>query len=134
MDNAGNGRRGSRPEVSPGLIEAVERRYGLFLSAGTDLGGSANLNLLVSQQHAQFVVRVYRRHVTDDRLEAIQRARTHLAVQGLPCAVAVRARRGAPYIRVGEHLVEVEPFVQADAKMDSLERIAQGLPTLGHLH
>jgi Ser/Thr protein kinase RdoA (MazF antagonist) len=134
MDDAGDGRRGLRPRVSRALSEAVAGAYGLSLSTATDLGGSANLNLLVRDNDERFVVRVYRRHVTDARLTAIQATRASLATGRVPCAEAVRAADGARHIRVGEHLVEVEPFVEADTKMDSLERIAAGLPTLGRMH
>jgi Ser/Thr protein kinase RdoA (MazF antagonist) len=133
MDDAGDGRRGLRPRVSPALNEAVERAYGLSLAATTDLGGSANLNLLVPAD-VRFVVRVYRRHVTEARLSTIQHARAELSDGGVPCVVAIPTVDGAPHIRVGEHLVEVEPFVEADAHMDSLPRIAAALPVLGRIH
>jgi Ser/Thr protein kinase RdoA (MazF antagonist) len=134
MDDAGNGRRGSRPRRSAALNAAVEHAYGVSLLAATDLGGSANLNLLVRREGAPVVVRAYRRHVTDDRLAAIQQARAHLAARGVPCAVALRAANDARHIRVGEHLVEVEPFTRAESKMDSLERVGAALPLLGHMH
>ena len=44
MDDAGGGRRGTRPRLSASSSEAIEREYGVSLSGATDLGGSANLN------------------------------------------------------------------------------------------
>jgi Ser/Thr protein kinase RdoA (MazF antagonist) len=134
MDDAGDGRRGLRPRVSRALNDAVERAYGLSLTAATDLGGSTNLNLLVPGGDIRFVVRVYRRHVTEARLRAIQHARAVLSSGGVPCGFAIPTVDGAAYLRVGEHLVEVEPYVEADARMDSPPRVGAALPTLGRLH
>ena len=67
MDDAGGGRRGRRPVRSPTLIDVIQRKYALSLSNAKDLGGSANLNLLASSGDRQFVVRVYRSHVTAAR-------------------------------------------------------------------
>ncbi len=134
MDDAGNGRRGLRPRASPALSEAVERAYGLSLAAATDLGGSANLNLLVPAADSRVVVRVYRHHVTEGRLRAIQHARAVVSEGGVPCVAVVRSAGGAPYLHLGEHLVEVEPFVESDAHMDSLPHIGAGLPMLGRVH
>ena len=91
MDDAGGGRRGRRPVRSPTLIDVVQRRYALSLSNAKDLGGSANLNLLASSGDRQFVVRVYRSHVTAARVMALQRARTLLVAGGVPCAEPVLA-------------------------------------------
>jgi len=134
MDDAGNGRRGLRPRLTPSLADTVSREYGLSTGESIDLGGSANLNLLVHGDGAPVVVRVYRRHVGPGRLAAIQRTRTHLAAQGIPCVRPIATQEGLPYVRADGHLVEVEPFVECDAKMDSLGGITAALPTLGRLH
>src|SRR5436190_4687 len=48
VDDAGGGRRGLRPELTPQLVAGLRQHYGLDRSAAIDdLGGSANLNLLV---------------------------------------------------------------------------------------
>ena len=134
MDDAGGGRRGRRPLCSRTLIDVVQRRYALPLSNAQDLGGSANLNLLVSSGDRQFVVRVYRSSTTAARVEALQHARTVLVAGGVPCAEPVLAADGASLVAAGGNIVEVEPFVDSDAKMDSLDRIASGLPMLGRIH
>jgi Ser/Thr protein kinase RdoA (MazF antagonist) len=112
----------------------VQRRYALSLSNARDLGGSANLNLLASSGDRPFVVRVYRSSVTAERVEALQHARTLLAAGSVPCAEPVLTVDGASLVAAGGNIVEVEPFVDSDAKMDSLDRIASGLPILGRIH
>ena len=134
VDDAGGGRRGRRPVRSPAVIDVVHRRYALSLSNARDLGGSANLNLLASSGDRQFVVRVYRTSVTAARVEALQQARSLLAAGGVPCAEPVHTADGASLVAAGGNIVEVEPFVDSDAKMDSLDRIASGLPMLGRIH
>src|SRR5205085_1191470 len=104
------------------------------LSNAKDVGGSANLNLLAASGDGQFVVRVYRSHVTAARVAAVQRVRALLRAGGVPCPEAIVTAGGASFVEVGRNVVEVEPFVESDAKMDSLDRIASALPTLGRIH
>jgi homoserine kinase type II len=125
----------SRAEASPRLFTALRDRYGLpGAASATDLGGSSNLNLLLVDGPRRFVVRVYRPWVTAERLEAIQSARRRLASGGVPCAQPVRTRGGQSWIVVDDRLVEVEPYVEHDAEMDSWERLGTGLPLLGRIH
>lgn len=125
----------SRAAPSPRLFDALDRRYGIRGDAGAhDLGGSANLNLLLSDGPRRHVVRVYRPWVTTARLAALQRVRRRLARAGVPCVVPLPTRDGASWIVVDGRLVEVEPYVGHDAKMDSWERLAAGLPLLGRIH
>lgn len=134
-DNAGAGARGLRAEPSAELLELVRRRYGIGATESpTDLGGSANLNLLVSDGSRRYVVRVYRPHVTAARLDAIHTARSALAAAGLPVAHALPALDGRPWAAHGDRIVEVERFVESDSKMDSWERVEAALPLLGRLH
>jgi len=62
---------------------------------GRDLGGSLNLNLLVSRGDERLVVRVHRPSVSRARPEAIQHARQQLDAAGVPCSALVVARDGA---------------------------------------
>jgi homoserine kinase type II len=99
-----------------------------------DIGGSSTLNLCLKTTNGAFVVRLYRRWMTPDRLHAIQAARRHLAEAGIPCPLPRSTIDGAGWIEVDGHLVEIEPFIAFDSKMDSWERLEQGLPLLGRLH
>lgn len=125
----------SRGAASPGLFAALRDRYGMRGGAGAhDLGGSSNLNLLLSDGGQRYVVRVYRPWVTAARLAALQLVRQRLARGGVPCVQPLPTRDGASWARVAERLVEVEPYVAHDAKMDAWPRLAAGLPLLGRIH
>jgi homoserine kinase type II len=125
----------SRALVSPRLFAALHEHYGIPTGAARhDLGGSSNLNLLLGDGARRYVVRVYRPWVTEARLADLQLARRHLAQGGVPCAPPIPTRTGESWIRVDGRLVEVEPYVEHDAKMDSWARLEAGLPLLGRIH
>lgn len=124
-----------RPQPWAGLFDALHDRYGIRGGEGvTDLGGSSNLNLLLADGRHRYVVRVYRPWVTVARLVDMQLVRGHLARGGVPCAVPISTLDGVSWIPVGGRLVEVEPYVEHDARMDSWERLEAGLPMLGRIH
>ena len=111
------------------------RGYGVApTSAPQDLGGSSNLNLLVTRGNVKLVARVYRPSVPVARLTDIQRARRLLREQGLPCVVPIPASDGSDWVAVGERLLELEPYVEHDGHMNSWERVRQGLTRLGEMH
>src|SRR5258707_15592561 len=113
-----------RAESSPELFDVLQDRYGIEASAPpTDLGGSSNLNLLVTDHDDRFVVRVYRPWVTTARLSDIQRVRRQLIQGGVPCSQTVLTRDGEGLAEVDGRLVEVERYVEHDGKMDSWERL-----------
>jgi Ser/Thr protein kinase RdoA (MazF antagonist) len=125
----------SRAVASAWLLEAIGDRYGIRgEDGGDDLGGSSNLNLRLTSGRQRYVVRVYRPWITVARLAALQLARRVLGRGGVPCAQPVLTRDGASWIVVDERLVEVEPYVEHEAKMDSWPRLAAGLPLLGRIH
>ncbi|MEX0786869.1 MAG: phosphotransferase, partial [Dehalococcoidia bacterium] len=133
-DDAGGGARGLRATVSQRLIEVVSADYGI--AAGDrqiDLGGSSNLNVRIGQDEYH-VVRVYRPHVTPERLNEIHRVRHYLAAAGVPCGGLVRTLDGRPWIEVDGRLVEVEQYVEHDAYMKTWEQLTTGLCTLGAMH
>src|SRR5262245_26609434 len=70
VDDAGGGRRGLRAVVSAEMWEVLAARWGIPRQPGRDLGGSLNLNLLVSRGAEQLVVRVHRPSVSPARLAA----------------------------------------------------------------
>ncbi len=125
----------SRPQAWPGLFDALRDRYGIRDSGGgRDLGGSSNLNLLLANTGRRYVVRVHRPWVTPARLADMQLVREHLAGGGVPCALPIPTLDGQPWILVDGRLVEVEPYVEHDAKMDSWELLEAALPLLGRIH
>jgi Ser/Thr protein kinase RdoA (MazF antagonist) len=134
MDNAGSGRRGLRATGSKALIDAVCSAYRIENGVhATDLGGSSNLNLLVGSDEPS-VIRVYRPHVTTDRLAAIQLVRDELTKAGVPSGGLLSTIDGNRWMSFEGRLVEVERYVTHDANMDSWERLSAGLPVLARLH
>lgn len=134
-DNAGNGLRGLRANMSPELLEALRDCYGIDSEEDIiDLGGSSSLNLLVSSGNCQYVLRVYRPYVTETRLRDIQLLKRELTACGVPCSEVVAARDGQTWIIFDDRLIEVEYYIEHDAKMDTWELLEAGLPTLGRLH
>jgi Ser/Thr protein kinase RdoA (MazF antagonist) len=135
MDNAGGGLRGLRATPSPELFKALYDRYEIDVGEDiVDLGGSSNLNLLISNDLRQYVIRVYRPYVTETRLGDIHLVRRELTARGVPCPEVVATRYGQLWIMLDGRLVEVEHYVEHDANMDSWERLETGLPILGRIH
>ena len=134
MDDAGGGRRGTRATVSAELWEVLTAGWAIPRQRGRDLGGSLNLNLLVSRGDERLVVRVHRPSVSPARLEAIQHARQQLDAAGVPCSALVVARDGVRWARAAGRLVEVERYIPHDGRMDTPPRLARGLSLLGRVH
>jgi Ser/Thr protein kinase RdoA (MazF antagonist) len=127
----------SRAEASRTLFDALRNRYGIGHGEHSkDLGGSSNLNLLLTDTdgRGRYVVRVYRPWVTAARLADMQLVRRQLALGAVPCAQPVYTLNGESWITVDGRLVEVEPYVEHDAKMDSWQRLEASLPLLGRIH
>lgn len=116
------------------LFSTLQDAYGIQTSTYQDLGGSSCLNLRSDSERACYVVRVYRPYVTQARLEAIQYVKDALGAHGVPCVRPLETVDGRRWTVWGERLVEVEPYVAHDGCMDSPERVALGLPLLGHIH
>lgn len=134
-DNAGGGVRGLRARPSAELFQAVRHSYGINgLEDSIDLGGSSSLNLLVTDDHSRYVVRVYRPYVTEARLADIQLARQELNANGVPSSEVLSTLDGQQWTVFDGRLVEVERYVECDANMDSWEQLMVGLPLLGRIH
>jgi Ser/Thr protein kinase RdoA (MazF antagonist) len=135
VDDAAGGQRGSRAIVSPDLEEFLRAHWGVQ-PAGTapDLGGSSNLNLLVTDGRSLRVARVYRPFVTGQRVAALQAVRRHLARHGVPCAEHIPTRSGRGWETFRGRAVEAEPYVAAPTAMNTLSRVRTGLPVLGRIH
>jgi Ser/Thr protein kinase RdoA (MazF antagonist) len=115
-------------------MRAQADQYAIRADDVQDLGGPSNLNLRLTQGQQRWVVRVYRPWMTAARLTDIQRVRQHLAAGGVPCALPLATRDGQGWMVDGNRLVEVEAYIESDAKMDSWERLEMGLPLRGRLH
>jgi Ser/Thr protein kinase RdoA (MazF antagonist) len=123
-----------RPALTPAIASAVEQTWGFDLRRAVELDGSTGLNLVAPTDHMRVVVRVHRPHVTAARVEALQLAREAAAVGGVPTARTIVGLNGERHVVVDSWVVEVEEFVDSDAKMDSLSRTRQAMPMLGRLH
>ena len=98
-----------------------------------DLGGSSSLNLLLRETRGDVVVRVHRAWLEPARLTSIQAVRSALRKADLPFAETMPALDGSLWTALGEHLVEVEHYVEGDA-MDSWPRLLAGMRMLGRVH
>src|SRR4029450_11881006 len=114
---------------------ALQEHWGLGRSAGAvDLGGSSSLNLLGDAAGGRDAARGQPPHPTPERPAPTPLARTTLRAGGVPCAPPVPTLDGAPWISLQGRLVEVEPYVDHDAKLDTWERLATGMPVLARAH
>ena len=134
MDDAAAGQRGTRAIASADLEGFLRTHWGVRPAAAPDLGGSVNLNLLVTDGRSPRVARVYRPFVTGQRVAALQAVRRHLASHGVPCAGPIPALDGRGWETFHGRVVEVEPFVAAPAAMHTLARVRTGLAVLGRIH
>jgi homoserine kinase type II len=124
-----------RPTLPQQLDHQIAHHFGLSATQPfVVIGGSSTLNLRLHTTDGVFVVRLYRSWMRPARLQSIQAARHHLAGVGIPCPLPVSARDGNSWIEVDSHLVEIEPCISFDSKMDTWDRLEQGLPLLGRLH
>lgn len=124
-----------RPQSSDDLFRVLVDRYGIRPSGNArDLGGSSTLNLLVEDDGRRYVIRVYRLWMTSRRLAAMQTARRHLAAVGIPCALPISTHDGRSWATMSDRFIAVEPYIEADGKMDTWTRLEAGLPLLGRIH
>jgi Ser/Thr protein kinase RdoA (MazF antagonist) len=124
-----------RPTAPPDLFEHLRKAYSVGgVELTMDLGGSRNLNLLVTTGAGLLVVRAYRNGMSLDRLMAIQSVRKALSAKGVPASTGVRTRTGESWSRFEGQFVEVEQFVEHDGELDSWARLEAGLPVLGRAH
>jgi homoserine kinase type II len=135
VDDAAAGQRGTRAIASAELERFLRAHWGVRpATAAPDLGGSANLNLLVTDDRSLQVARVYRPVVTGQRVAVLQAVRRHLASHGVPCAEPIPTLGGRGWETFHGRAVEVEPYVAAPAAMHTLARVRTGLAVLGRIH
>jgi Ser/Thr protein kinase RdoA (MazF antagonist) len=124
-----------RPTASQELYDHLQSSYGIdLIGEPKHLGGSRNLNLLLTTTSRKCVARVYRAWVSTHRLRAIQSARTALLAGGVPSPVVEPTLFGEQWTSRNDCLIEVEEYVEHDANLDTWERLAIGLPLLGLTH
>lgn len=83
---------------------------------------------------AEAAVHISRDEVTGGRVEALQRARARLAQNGVPVVDLLRSVGGATWEIVEGRVVEVEPWVHHDARMNTWPRLQQGAALLARVH
>ncbi|MGA8276263.1 MAG: phosphotransferase [Thermoplasmata archaeon] len=124
-----------RPIAPPDLLEYLRKTYAIGgIELTMDLGGSRNLNLLITTGSGMLVVRAYRGGMSLDRLAAIQSVRKALRAKGVPTSVVLATRSGESWSRHEGQIIEVEEFVEHNAQLDSWGRLEGGLPVLGKAH
>jgi len=135
VDDAAGGQRGTRAIASADLEEFLRAYWGVRpVGTASDLGGSANLNLLVTDGRTLRVARVYRPFVTGQRVAVLQAVRRHLARHGIPCPGPIPSLGGRGWETFQGRAVEVEPYLAAPAVMHTLARVRTGLAVLGRIH
>ncbi len=126
---------GPRATSSTRLISAARSAWGLGEVTGTgDLGGTYNLNLRLSIDHSDVVLRVYRPWVSPERLAATQALRAALHRRGLPALPPIPTASGAMAITVDDRLVELEAWRPDDGGTTTLDRLLAAADLLGRLH
>ena len=126
--------RGERCADTSELREFLKEQYLLDGdSPFRDLGGGNNLNMLVMQDGALRVARVYRPWVTPERIRETNRALAALAEE-LPVPVKRPARGGDMICQWNGRVVELEDFVRADGRMNTLPTVQRAIGCLGRLH
>ena len=135
MDDAAAGQRGTRAIASAELERFLWAHWGVRpATVAPDLGGSVNLNLLVTDNRSLHVARVYRPFVTGQRVAVLQAVRRHLASHGVPCSGPIPTLAGRGWETFHGRAVEVEPYVAAPDAMHTLARVRIGLAVLGRIH
>jgi Ser/Thr protein kinase RdoA (MazF antagonist) len=123
-----------RPIPNARLLEHLRLRHGLMWTGGpVDLGGSSSLNFLLRDTRRDVVVRVHRAWLEPTRLTSVQAVRSALREAGLPFAETIPALDGSPWTTLGDHLVEVERYVEGE-EMNSWSRLLTGMRMLGRVH
>jgi Ser/Thr protein kinase RdoA (MazF antagonist) len=119
------------------LVEEISGRYALGQPLRwRALGGSSTTNLRLDLPDGRsLVARLHGAGTSTGRLAALQAARHAAAAAGVPVVLSVPALDGRSYARLtGGLLVEVEPHVAHDDRMNRMPLLEQGMRVLGRLH
>lgn len=118
------------------LAAEIGERYGLGRPQGwRDLGGSFTTNLLLEFGEVARVARIHRDWTTPERLTALQGARRAIAAAGVPTVTPLPDPTGNTMITVDSgRLVELEPFVSWNRRMNTPELLRIGFGVLARVH
>ncbi len=126
---------GPRASVTEDLCTYLEQTYDIeTVTASADLGGTYNLNALITSAKGRFVARVYRPWVTPSRLEALQQLKHYLRAQHLPVVLPLIAPDGRTVVPYEGRVLELEPFIPNSGAVESWERYEKAFALLGRLH
>ncbi len=104
------------------------------VSLSKDLGGAYNLNLLLTTEKGNVVLRVHRPWVTQLRLEQLHEMKSMLARAGFPVPLPLATTNGETTLHYKDRLVELEPFIAHDGEADTWGRNFVAFSLLGKLH
>ncbi|WP_152362206.1 phosphotransferase enzyme family protein [Microlunatus speluncae] len=119
------------------LAAEVARAFGLpASSAWSDLGGSWTSNLRLDfPGRDSLVVRIHRGSTTAARLAAVQAARDVVAAAGVPTVRPLTTPDGEPFVALRSgRLIEVEPWVRWNERMNTPILLERGFAVLGRVH
>ena len=125
-----------KPAISTKLLETIKKEYGINFDVNqvTNLGGSYNLNLLVSTTNDKFVARFYQKSTHLARLLDIQKVKEGLSKKNIPIAKTILNKCKKTFSHFDGHLLELEQYIEKDRTMSSFEDIKKGFQILAKVH
>ncbi|MGI8870744.1 MAG: phosphotransferase enzyme family protein [Mycobacteriales bacterium] len=126
----------TRAAGSDELVAEVAERYGLGACATwVDLGGSWTTNLRLDLAERVLVARIHQGSTPPERLAAVQAAREAVATAGIPTVTPIRVADGSGFVALSSgRLVELEPFLTWDTRMNTSALITRGHGVLAAMH
>lgn len=119
------------------LVHEIARRYELGKWCGWfDFGGSRTTNLRIDLPDGTGVVaRVHPRSTSPERLAAMQAARCAVAAAGIPTVTPISLGHRAGFARLTNGcLVELEPLLRWDTRMNTETLVERGFGVLAAVH
>ncbi|MCR8632896.1 phosphotransferase [Paenibacillus radicis (ex Xue et al. 2023)] len=107
---------------------------GKLKGIGRKLGGSYNINIKVETSRGEFVVRILNRSNTEEHLHYTQKVFATLSEHGVPVLNPILTSSGDPFINYKDKLLQVTPFVRADAFQCRHNQVRASARTLSVFH
>lgn len=122
--------------ASDELVDEIVRRYELGTYHGWhDFGGSSTTNVRIDLRDRGVVARVHRQTTSQERLTAIQAAKYAVARAGIPTPTPIPLEDGAGFTTLTSgHLVEIEPLLHWDTRMNNEALVERGHRVLAAVH